>query len=269
MSFLPFFTVIIPTLNEEKLLPKLLRDLKNQKEQNFEVIVTDGKSEDKTKERVLEFKNVLPLTFFENERKNVAYQRNYGAKYAKGAYLIFLDADVRVGSSFTKSLKRYIKDKGGLVFIPYIKPEKSSPEIEATYKLINYLIEFSQHLDKPFSSSGSMFWEKNFFILVGGFDESIFIGEDHSIIQKAGKWGVRAKFLHNIKLTYSLRRIKKEGRLTSLYKLLVGTTYQAFKGDVKKKIFNYEMGGQEYNKKEIKGKTLQDTLNEIKKILSD
>ena len=40
----PFFSVIIPTLNEENYLPKLLNDLKVQKEKNFEVVLVDGGS---------------------------------------------------------------------------------------------------------------------------------------------------------------------------------------------------------------------------------
>ncbi len=268
MNGKPFFSVIIPTLNEEKLLPKLLKDLFDQKEKSFEVLIVDGNSDDRTRNVALKFQTAFFLRIFKNERKNVAYQRNFGAQKSNGVYLIFLDADVRINASFIFNLKKYIDSKKGLVFIPYIKPENSSPEIKATYRLMNFLIEFSQNLDKPFSSSGSMIWEKNFFNLVGGFDENIFIGEDHSIIVKAQKWGVKAKFLKNIRLTYSLRRIKKEGRMKSLYKLLVGTLYNVLKGDVKKKIFEYEMGGQAYKKEEVKENLLRDKMNQIKSIFT-
>ena len=44
----PFFSIIIPTLNEEKYLPLLLSDLEHQLFTDFEVIVVDGKSADKT-----------------------------------------------------------------------------------------------------------------------------------------------------------------------------------------------------------------------------
>jgi glycosyltransferase involved in cell wall biosynthesis len=51
----PFFSVIIPTLNEEDYLPKILADFAKQKERNFEIIIVDAASEDKTRERALEF----------------------------------------------------------------------------------------------------------------------------------------------------------------------------------------------------------------------
>ena len=46
----PRISVIIPTLNEEKYLPILLHSLKQQTFRDFEVIVADAGSTDKTKE---------------------------------------------------------------------------------------------------------------------------------------------------------------------------------------------------------------------------
>ena len=42
------YSVIIPTLNEEKFLPNLLESLIVQTDKHFEVIVVDGSSKDKT-----------------------------------------------------------------------------------------------------------------------------------------------------------------------------------------------------------------------------
>lgn len=57
----PRFSVIIPTLNEEKFLPNLLTSLSEQTEESFEVIVVDGKSKDKTVAVAESFKKKLPL----------------------------------------------------------------------------------------------------------------------------------------------------------------------------------------------------------------
>ena len=83
MDHLPYFSVIIPTLNEELYIPNLLTDLTHQKVFNFEVIVVDGKSSDKTKLIVGLFKNKLPLTFLESSKSNVSLQRNMGAKLSR------------------------------------------------------------------------------------------------------------------------------------------------------------------------------------------
>lgn len=240
-----FFSLIIPTLNEQKYLPKLLNDLKNQKENNFEVIVVDGASEDDTKKEALKFTDDFNLRFFENERKNVSWQRNYGAKRAKGKYLIFLDADCRIKTYFTQTLKKLIVKKKGLVFIPYSLPDDRSAQAEFIFKVSNFLIERSQSTARPFSNGGNMIWENYFFNLIGGFNEKLYLAEDHDILQRAMIWGVRAKFLNQVKFTFSLRRARKEGQLALLYKYLMASAYLILKGDIKKKIFEYKMGGGE------------------------
>jgi len=243
----PFFSIIIPTLNEEVCLPKILKDLQEQKEKNFEVIIVDASSVDKTKQKANEYKLSFPVRFYEINKKNVAYSRNFGAVKAQGEYLIFLDADLRINSSFIRVLKKAIFKRKGLVFIPYIIPDERDQQIKIIFTLVNFLVEFSQNLNKPFSSGGNIIIEKNFFNRLDGFDEKLFIAEDHNLIQKAYEHGVRAKFLPEVKVKFSLRRMRKEGQLMIFYKYLVATIHIIVKGSVKEKIFDYKMGGQEYH----------------------
>lgn len=246
-----FLSVIIPTLNEELYIGNLLTDLAKQKNKNFEIIIIDGSSVDKTVEIVNQYLKKLSLTCQVTKKRNVSYQRNFGASQAKGNYLVFLDADTRVNSSFITNVTKFIDTKKGLVFLPYVDPEENTPQVQVFYQFINFLIDISQSTAKPLSSVGGMIWNKEFFKFVGGFDETLFISEDMNIIQKAHKWGVRAKFMPRIKIKFSFRRIKREGKLQSLYKLFMGTYFVIFKGGVKDKIFEYEMGGGHYNKKYI------------------
>lgn len=272
----PYFSIIIPTLNEEKCLPRLLKELAKQKEKNFEIIIADSHSSDKTKELTADFKTRLNLRFFDNERKNVSFQRNFGASHAQGDYLIFLDADSEVSPAFTQNLKKTIDKKKGLFFIPHNLPDRNFAQYRLVFDLVNKLVELSQNLNKPFSSGGSMIIERYFFKKLGGFNDKLFISEDHDLVQRANRWGVRTKYLSNIKVRFSLRRMKKEGQLRLLYKYLIAATHSLFKGEVKKKIFEYEMGGQAYSKKEgmdNKEITLEKYLQQIKdtfkKILAD
>src|SRR5258705_12413818 len=101
MSKEPFFSVIIPALNEEKYLPLLLQDLADQSTQDFEVIVIDGRSTDKTVENTLKFKKKLPsLTILSSKIRNVSVQRNLAAQKSNGKYLLFNDADNRLPKDF-------------------------------------------------------------------------------------------------------------------------------------------------------------------------
>lgn len=265
-----YFSIIIPTLNEDKFLPTILCNLEKQRTKNFEVIVVDGNSSDETKNVVSKFSQTLPINFFQVQKRNVSHQRNYGAKSAKGKYLIFLDADSGVSSAFTKNLQNYIERKKGLVFIPFLIADENNPETKILFDLINFLIEVSQNINKPFSSGGSIIIERSFFNLIGGFDEKVFLAEDHDLIQKAWSWGVRARFLRNIKVRFNLRRMRKEGKIKLFYKYFLAAAHVLLKGKIDKKIFDYEMGGQFYrqiDKKKDLDEVLTDYFKQAKRYL--
>jgi len=262
----PFFSIIIPTLNEELFIPNLLLDLQNQKLKNFEVIIIDAKSKDKTKAVIKRYLKKLNLTFYQTNKKNVAYQKNYGAEKAMGEYLIFMDEDCKITKSFTQIFEKEIKKRKGLIFYPLMIPEEKTPQMSAIYQFLNFIIDISQKTNNPFSSVGCVCFERNFFNLILGFDEKLFFLEDYNIARKACEWGVRGTQLLKAKFTFSFRRVKKEGKLVSFYKLVVGNFYYFFKGDARKKIFEYNMGGHLYSEKDLKTKKAKFAQFDIKKI---
>lgn len=245
----PFFTIIIPTLNEENFVGKLLTDLSKQKYTDFEVIVADALSEDKTIEEVKKYDSLLTISkIIRVKGRNVSRQRNKAAHHAKGSYLVFLDADARIGISFLKKLYSYITIHKGLLFLPGLSSSKQDPQLNVAIDFSNAFVNLSNKIGKPFSTGGSMIVEKHFFYLIGGFPEDVTMSEDHLLVHNAYKYGVNARFLSAIKVNFSLRRFKREGKLELLYKYIKSTVYFLAKGKVDKKIIEYEMGGHLYNK---------------------
>lgn len=238
-----FFSVVIPTLNEEHFIPLLLRDLASQKKKNFEVVVIDAKSTDKTKEKVLAFKKDFPLRFIEGQKHNVAYSRNMGAEKSVGKYLIFLDADARVKSSFSENLENDIIKSDHLVFLPKLASEDNVLANKMLFVLMNAIIKSSYFFKRPLSTGGAIFIEKKLFHKIGGFNEELYMSEDHNLIQKAYRHGYIPELLSDTPVVFSLRRVKKEGFLQVAYKYLFVTFYFLLFGDIKKKIIPYEMGG--------------------------
>jgi glycosyltransferase involved in cell wall biosynthesis len=258
----PFFSIIIPTLNEEEYLPHVLTALCNQKEKDFEILIVDSRSDDGTRKVANSFKDRIPVKFIEVTKRNVAHQRNVGAEKAAGQYIIFLDADSGIAPTFTRVAKQVITRRKGLVFIPSIIPDdRRHLDVKFVFNFVNFLIDTSQNIGKPLSSGGSMIFERQFFLKIGGFDEKMPYSEDHDLIQRAYDWGVRAKFVHQLRITFSLRRMRREGRLRLLYKYALATAYIIFKGKVDRKLYTYEMGGQLYGKKYL-GKPEADILPE-------
>lgn len=265
-----YFSVIIPTLNEEKFVPKLLADLTKQSEKNFEVVVIDGNSEDKTVDEVKLFAAKLNLNCILSKKRNLSHQRNIGCAEAKGKYLVIIDADSRIKPNFLKQIRRSIEKKHGLVFLISPEPEEKSPDIIAFYQIMNFIIDISQNTAKPLPTSGCVVFETNFFRLIGGYLETIFVYEDQHILQKAQLWGVKAKYLSDVKFKFSFRRVRKEGKLTMLYKAVYGTTHVLLnKGPIKEKIFDYQMGGKYHlNKSEpVHQKYISEQFHKLKELL--
>lgn len=86
-------SVIIPTLNEARALPRTLRILAHLDPAPHEVIVADGGSTDATATVVAAYGDRLPLTWLVSERRGRAAQMNAGAARATGEALCFLHAD--------------------------------------------------------------------------------------------------------------------------------------------------------------------------------
>lgn len=241
------FSIIIPTLNEERYVPRLLEDLQRQSNSCFEVIIVDGCSTDKTKQIALSYIKKLPIRFIQSKKDNVSYQRNIGAAAAEGNFLIFLDADCRLQTTCIKILHKYLQRTSKKLFLPILIPEDRSSRNRIIFKLINTIIETSHSLKKPLSAGGAIFIDRVFFKDLGGFDETLFMGEDHNVIQRAFKKKVKPTILKDVKVTFSTRRVKREGEIIFLYKSLFSLIYMLVNGKVRNKIFSYEMGGQAYS----------------------
>lgn len=90
----PLVTIIIPAYNYQKFLPETITSVLAQKYQNFELIVVDDGSTDKTKDVVTEFvANDSRIKYFYQPNTGLSAARNLGIKNAKGEYIQFLDAD--------------------------------------------------------------------------------------------------------------------------------------------------------------------------------
>lgn len=87
---MPKVSVIIPAYNAEKFLERAIRSVLAQTFDDYEIIVVDDGSTDKTAEIAKSFKKVR---YFQQEHVYQAAARNKGITEARGEYIAFLDAD--------------------------------------------------------------------------------------------------------------------------------------------------------------------------------
>ena len=96
---MPFFSIIIPTYNRLHTLPATIQTVMNQSFPDFEVLITDDGSTDGTAAWVQELHDNR-IRYIQKANSGVCATRNYGAGYAHGVYLIFLDSDDAVSTTW-------------------------------------------------------------------------------------------------------------------------------------------------------------------------
>ena len=222
MSKEPFFSIVIPCLNEEKSLPLLLKDLQNQTLQSFEVIVVDGQSKDKTVEKAKKFNKLLPsLTILTSKIRNVSVQRNLGGEVGKGIYLLFNDADNRLPKHFLEGVKYYQGVKPTDMFTAWCLPDsnKNSDKAIATY--MNLLTETGLLLGNPGAFGAMIGCRRQIVGQIGGFNPEVGFAEDTEFIRQGYRKGYSFTVIHEPRYVYSLRRFRKVGTLKLIQKYAV------------------------------------------------
>jgi glycosyltransferase involved in cell wall biosynthesis len=118
----PLLSLIIPAHNSEKTFFPLLKSIKNSQFKKFadiEIIVVDDGSKDNTVSLIKKYKknSRLNLKLFPF-KKNVgpAKARNFGAKQAKGRYLVFLDSDVKLKPKTLAKIYTFCQQKKSKAF---------------------------------------------------------------------------------------------------------------------------------------------------------
>jgi glycosyltransferase involved in cell wall biosynthesis len=217
MATKPFFSIIIPTLNEQEFLPHLLTDLTSQTNQDFEVTIVDAKSKDNTIKRAAEFNPKLPsLKIISSSKRNVSHQRNLGAKHARANWLIFMDADNRLPSYFLQGIKYKLELKQPQIFTCWIKPDTNFRKDQTFVTLYNLLIEFQKNTKKPYGLEAMMGFNKKVFFKLNGFNPELLWSEGSELLSRAAKQGFYYEIFKNPQYQYSLRRLRKQGTLKSI-----------------------------------------------------
>ncbi|KND47141.1 MAG: hypothetical protein AB199_01775 [Parcubacteria bacterium C7867-004] len=241
-------SIVIPTLNEEQYLPRLLESLVSVTSP-LDIIVVDGASEDGTVHVVERFSSSFQrdssLTLIQSPERGISLQRNKGAEQATHDILIFCDADIVFPSDevFQRIVTELVEKKYA-VAAPLLRPIESGNDLKRLYHILTLMQKLLLFFGRPFFAGSCLLTSKDVFKRAGGFDETIMLGEDVDYSIRAAKLG-RAGLVH-IELPVSARRAIKYG-----YKWLLSELPNLFRflltGKLKSETIYYpfgEYGGQ-------------------------
>lgn len=208
---MPLFSVIIPLYNKENFIEATLKSALNQTFTDFEIIIINDGSTDKSVEKVLQFTDDR-IRLFTTENQGVSQARNFGIKKASGEMIAFLDADDFWYSTFLGNMASLIaKFPDEKVFSSAIEVETRNKIFEATYSIpkhqeilkINF---FDASHDQGAIFTSSAVFANSVFEKVGNFDASLKTDEDTDLWIRIGlqypiifSWKIGAKYNYDKK----------------------------------------------------------------------
>lgn len=214
-------TVVIPTLNEEHYIGKLLDSIASQTVLPKEIVVVDAFSKDKTIEQIKKRQKVLPqLKYYQIPKFTISRQRNLGVKKTSSPHILFLDADGELLDKRTLEVYfKEVKDKNPDMAAAFNYPSSNYWKDKYYFKAMNLLFRLSKPI-WPIALGMNLYIKRSFFKRVNGFDEKVRIGEDMELVQRVIKKRGLFLYLSKPKIYTSVRRLETEGRRRFILKMI-------------------------------------------------
>jgi|YNPMSStandDraft_1061717.scaffolds.fasta_scaffold62780_2 glycosyltransferase involved in cell wall biosynthesis len=223
-------SLIIPTLNEEKLLPNLLQSIEEnniKQKYNAELIISDGGSLDNTISIALSYADKI-IAHDNPERQTIAEGKNLGAEVASGDILFFLGSDVRF-DNINNFFDFIVNDFANSDYVAMTCQIRVFPEEEKLKdKIFHFFLNlyfYSLNIFKVGMGRGEcQIIRKEFFTEVGGFNPKLVAGEDFDFFKRVRKKG-KILFNWKLKIYESPRRYRRKGYLYVLYQWFINSVY--------------------------------------------
>ena len=175
MQFNFTLSIIIPTYNSEATLDSCLKSLENQLWQDFEVLIIDGLSSDRTLDIVATYalKNSNVKVFCENDN-GVYDAMNKGLKIASGRFIYFLGSDDQLYSPTV--LHDIFNDDTQADFI------YGNVWLNSEHRLYSGESNLAKLLiDQVSICHQAIFYSRKVFDKLGEFDQKYFIHADYDL----------------------------------------------------------------------------------------
>ncbi len=175
----PLVSVLIPTYNSSVTIKECIKSIKAQTYDNIEIIVIDNFSSDGTK-TIAETLNVKSLS----KGPERSAQMNYGVCKARGTYILRVDSDMILDRDLIKKCLE-LCHSGSKAFVVPVFPHPNGPN---NFWVTCRLLEQKMLLDDMINVA-PRFIDRDTFLSVGGYDETIVAWEDYDLHNRLLKSG--------------------------------------------------------------------------------
>jgi len=227
-------SVVIPCLNAAGLIPVQLAALAGQSwSGEWEVIVADNGSTDRSREVVLAYQDRLPglRVIDASDRKGQAHARNVGAAAATGDAFLFVDADDEVAPGWLEAMGRALAVHD-FVACRYDNEKLNPPWVQRTHlnPQKDGLTSYDYPPFLPHAGGGGLGVTRRAHEAVGGFDETLPALEDTDYCWRLQLAGFPLHFapeaVVNIRHRGDLGSIYRQGVSYGLHNVLIYERYR-------------------------------------------
>lgn len=235
----PEISIIIPARNEECFIERTINSILNNNypKANYEILVIDSMSSDKTKEIVKKLqKKHKNIFLFENKKKITPCAFNIGIKNSKGKFIAIISGHAELEKNYLKNciscIKKINADCVGGLQTSIGKTEKG----KAIANIMNSHFGGSEFhyskKDKYVSTVYMGFYKKAVFSKLGLFDEEFIRSQDaelnYRLVSKDGKIFLRNKIKSKYYCRETILGLAKQFYGYGFYKMLVYKKYPQF-----------------------------------------
>ncbi len=228
-------SVIVPTYNEEKNIERCLMALEKQNMQRdeYEIIVVDGHSKDRTVEIAKKCADKVIL----QKSKGVGGARNDGISIAKGDIIATTDADCIAPPEWLEIIqKNFDREKNAVGVFGPVKPIEKKLKYKMFLFMNNTLAYILYKLRIMYLAVGAnVAFKRKDFLAIGGYADYS-AGDDYEMPLRLRKKG-KILFDRKLFVHFSMRRYELFGTLNALYLWFSNAINDFFK--LKKEIPKY------------------------------
>ncbi|MBI2793073.1 MAG: glycosyltransferase [Ignavibacteria bacterium] len=221
----PVISIVIPVLQEEKLLETTLLTYTRPLREQFkvELIISDGGSTDASLEIASRYADVV-LQHDGSHRQTIAEGRNCGAAAARGQVLVFINADTvpADAQAFFNIVNEFAYERGKYRRASALAcPVRSAPQERSLRDVLfhegnNLYVQLLNILRIGAGRGECQIVRRDVFEKVGGYRTKIAAGEDFDLFARIGLIA-RVRFAPNLLVFESPRRFLKFGYFRVLF----------------------------------------------------
>ncbi len=203
-------SIVIPTYFEENYIVQTLKALHNQTYKNFETIIVDSNSKDRTIKLAKPYADKIIVI----KKRGIGLARNIGAKASSGGIILFLDADTILEKKYLEKVLRYFRQPSVVGVSGYLSTYGKLVD-KIVFKLCAETAWMTTLIGNPLFYGMCMAWRKDMFNKAGSFNTTLDTAEDIDLTIRMSRLG-RCILARDARAITSPRRTAEMGTLTAV-----------------------------------------------------